>query len=434
MLPPLAKTLASRPVVLVGLFGFLLAAYTWNDAPMVGNDTVPARLVAVNLIKRGDLTLDHFEARIRAGLNFLPYYALPTKNGHIVSRFGVGAPIAASPFFAWALWRHQGKISDGHGRSVAKFAAATYVAGAAVGIAAIALQSGATLSASLLAALIYGLATVAFSISSQALWQHGPGNFFLAAAIASLMLSTRTGALLSGLSTAAMVACRPPTILLGLCLLAYLMFYERRLLLWWLLGALPITLLQSLYNALYFGAPWRFSQTLHSVSPDANYPPSYWQNPPLQGILGMLFSPARGLFIYSPIFLWLFWHPLRLWRQSSRHQRFLMVGTLATLLLLSRYWGWHGGWCFGYRMLADVTPVLTLALLPTLGLLEKNRSLQVLFALSLIVSIFIHALGAYSYEPFGWDAHPDVNYHRERLWDFEDTPIGYTLKHLHWRA
>ena len=80
------------------------------------------------------------------------------------------------------------------------------------------------------------------------------------------------------------------------------------------------------------------------------------------GLPGILFSPGRGLFFYSPILLLAipgvyFW-----FRQSSSVSRIVyLIAALfaaAHILLYSQWPMWWGGHCFGPRLLTDITPCL----------------------------------------------------------------------------
>jgi hypothetical protein len=72
----------------------------------------------------------------------------------------------------------------------------------------------------------------------------------------------------------------------------YVMLYHRPQMGKFLLVALLPGLFQLWYNSAYLGDP--FFQP---------YGISFWSTPCLEGLGGILFSPGRGLFVYSPILL-----------------------------------------------------------------------------------------------------------------------------------
>lgn len=94
---------------------------------------------------------------------------------------------------------------------------------------------------------------------------------------------------------------------------------------------------------------------------------SRWTTPALEGLLGLLASPGRGLFLYCPLTL----AAVLSWRRfSPTHSRewWLGIGALATLLaVFCRWFMWEGGWCWGPRYLV---PVIPLVCLPVAALLD----------------------------------------------------------------
>lgn len=224
-----------------------------------------------------------------------------------------------------------------------------------------------------------------------------------------------------------MALCRPPDgpLIMALAVAVFWKYRRfRRELTAFAFGALPFAAGQLIYNWYYFGEPWIFGQFL-LPGQDALPPTNYWENSIFSGLAGQLVSPSRGLFVYSPVFLWLLWKPKRWWAEWSMPVRAGVIGSFLMLLFLSRYYAWYGGWCFGYRMLADTAPILALALLPVI-LALKRRS-QVLFGATVIASVIIHAAGAYNYSPLGWYMHPDVDYNRSRLWSVSDSQLVYVF-------
>ena len=74
-------------------------------------------------------------------------------------------------------------------------------------------------------ALTYGLATSTWSVSSQGLWQHGPAQLFMAAALYCVIRGERQGWFYawSGLALGFMVASRQTTAVVAAALLLYVL-------------------------------------------------------------------------------------------------------------------------------------------------------------------------------------------------------------------
>ena len=89
---------------------------------------------------------------------------------------------------------------------------------------------------------------------------------------------------------------------------------------------------------------------------------NYQPGPALQRIYGLLLSPGKGLFLYSPVLLA---SVIGFWR--FRHKRpaeaFIAGGSLLALLgLYSSLLDWYGGVAWGPRFLVPVIPLLALPL------------------------------------------------------------------------
>lgn len=412
------------------LFVALVVVYNVNGTVLLGNDATANYFASVSLLKRGDVNLDEFTI-LRNADGRVPYYLTETR-GHVISRLGPGAPIAVAPAFAVALAAGGGKVNERVALYVAKAASSLYVAGAAVLLFLISLRLGASRRDAVVLTLLYGLGTVAFSVVSQSLWQHGPSTFFGMLGWWLLERGDRRALIAAGLALAAMVACRPPDAVFALAGAAYVAHRHRRELPWFIAAALPIAIALAAYNTYYLGAPWRSAQMVHVTGEGPRG--SYWSTNPLVGLAGLLFSPSRGLFVYSPFLLFLLWRPRTWWRETPLVLRYALAGVLVLILVLSRYYGWYGGWNFGYRMLADAAPLLVLALLPILRWLPQHRIAGALFLATALVALLIHAAGAYCYSPPDWDGAPDVDIHRDRLWSVRDSQLVYWLTHLQLRA
>src|SRR5262249_35019252 len=146
-------------------------------------------------------------------------------------------------------------------------------------------------------AAVYGLGTSSLSVSSQALWQHGPSQLALAATLYCLVRGRTEPrwVAVAGFPLSFAVLARPPDIVLAVPLLVYIAKYHRAQVWRFALAGLPSGLFHIWYNTVYFGRP------LHTQLP--LFEPSLWQTPLWEGLTGVLLSPGRGLLVYSPIFL-----------------------------------------------------------------------------------------------------------------------------------
>ncbi len=86
----------------------------------------------------------------------------------------------------------------------------------------------------------------------------------------------------------------------------------------------------------------------------------FWRENPLAGLWGLLLSPGKSLFLFSPpLIVALF--GLRRFLARRRDVGWAMALTVGPILLIySRYLFWSGDWCWGPRYLAFALPVLLL--------------------------------------------------------------------------
>jgi 4-amino-4-deoxy-L-arabinose transferase-like glycosyltransferase len=90
----------------------------------------------------------------------------------------------------------------------------------------------------------------------------------------------------------------------------------------------------------------------------------------LVNIYGLLFSPGKGLFWYSPPVLLSVFAYILFWKQHRWLCLFCLVIIILHFLIYSSWVAWEGGWCWGPRNLVPIIPIL---ILPIGYLLQKYR-------------------------------------------------------------
>jgi hypothetical protein len=98
------------------------------------------------------------------------------------------------------------------------------------------------------------------------------------------------------------------------------------------------------------------------------------------------------------------------------------VGAVLVILLYSRWAKWWGGWTYGPRLLADLSPVLALGLVPLGERLGRRGGWRFAFVMLALWSIGAHAMGAYV-DDLSWNGRVDVEHHPERLWRWTDNQL-----------
>lgn len=339
------------------------------------------------------------------------YVVAPTADpDRFVNTFGVGAAVAALPVLA-PVTLATGRLADHPDVLLwsSKLAAATLVAASAT-LVFLAVGLYASPRRAVLVALAYGLGTGVWSTSSQALWQHGPNDFFLALAawqLARLDLAPGAGRAAGvAVAVAAATFCRPTSAMVAIVFGLYLAARHRRQLHVYCLAGAPLAALLLAYNQYFFGHPLLFGQTrITNLALQKTGTAAIWQSGLLEGAAGLLVSPSRGLLIYSPFLLFGIWGAARAWRNREfLLGRALGPAALAIGTVECFHFDWWGGWSYGYRHIVDTAVYLSLLLVPVLPRLARSKVLGTLFALSLGWSILVQFLGAVAVDLEGWNA------------------------------
>lgn len=132
--------------------------------------------------------------------------------------------------------------------------------------------------------------------------------------------------------------------------------------------------------------------------------------------MGLWFSPARGLFVFTPLLLLLPFAAL--WRDVRKNRLFIIAAAwfLLHTLLLMRNANWWGGWSFGPRLYTDVLPafiiLFALAWSPVVALVRTRLRVVLagMAALAAFAGVYIHAVqGLMNPATFAWNMGPEID-------------------------
>jgi hypothetical protein len=138
--------------------------------------------------------------------------------------------------------------------------------------------------------------------------------------------------------------------------------------------------------------------------------------------------------VYSPVFVLSLIGIARAWRPGGDPLvRTLSVGSVLTVLLYGKWTKWWGGDTYGPRLLADLSPVLVLGMLPIADRLIRRRAWRLAFSLLAAWSIAAHAMGAFVDDHVAWNRRVDVEAHPERLWWWGDNQLVNSVRALRGR-
>jgi len=419
-----------RPYVL--LFLALSLVYHANLRPVDSSDALPASLVPFAILLDHTVTLDRFVPWLRGHVWYTPS-VIHQAHGHFFSSYPIGGPLLVSPLYLPLAFIGLGHWDPGSlvmfARIAGKFAAATIAALSAVLLLAL-LKRITSVSWAWRLTLVYALATETWSISSQALWQHGPGEFAIIGSFYCLERWSQDHARnrwlwLSGSCAAAAFVIRPANIVLLAALAAALLAARTKFTQYIRLLTVPLA-----GAMLLAGYNWH---AFHRLS--GGYGVDVLNGPVIPDLAGLFLSPGRGLLIYTPVVVFALCAFLPgASATRGRHHSLLVAAVVFTVLdaivitpsISSRSVVWWGGYCWGPRLLTELVPPLMV--LMALGVSVMNGAWpRRAFAALAVYSVLIQALGVFFYPNGHWDATPQsVDRAPARLWDWRDNPIART--------
>ncbi len=402
-----------------------LGVYLSNGRAIGAGDTLPARYLPWSVLQSGSFALDAFPVlyddaarRTFPLLDGVPYF-LHLVGGRYVSAYPPGPAVVALPVYAPAILAAAPPSPEWAAR-LEKLAASVITA-LSVAVLFCALDEVVSRRWAVVIAAVYAFGTSSLSVSSQALWQHGPSQLFISLMLLCVVRGLRDERWLAatGFAMAAAVAMRATDALLVLPLAAWIAWSRPALIpRLALLGAPPIAALIA-YN-------WMVLGSLTGEAGKTSVPPLalFSQIPLSEGLAGLLMTPGRGLFVYSPVLLLSIVGGILVWRRGPAAFRALSLGPPLVVLLVGKWFLWWGGHSWGPRLLADTTPVLCFLLYPLVGTPAPRRLAKSALVLLGLVSAGAHALGAFAYDG-RWDGLTDPDGYYARLWSWRQSPLAF---------
>ena len=411
----------------VGLF----AVYLANGREIGSGDTAPAKYLTMALIRGDGVYLDRYrrpllEAWPREGL---PYYVKLVR-GHYVSSYPIGPAILAVPFTlpqVIALDRaHPGweeTAPDWIG-TLAKRSAAAIAALTAVALLAAMRRLGLKPAAAWPAVIAAALGSNLWATASQSPWQHGPAA--LAMTLMVLLLAdeapTRRQHALAGLAAALLAWSRPIDLAFAVTTALWVAGRHPRRLAWFLAPAAAAAVALLAYNRAFLGAFGGYYSAWEAAT---------FATPFLVGLGGTLFSPNRGLFIFSPwTLVAVAYAPFAL---ASLRRAALLPWLIASLavhaVFVSTFTIWWAGHSFGPRFWTEAIPLL--AIIFGMALARARSFGRPAYAACLLlvgISVAVQGLGVAAY-PSSWQVDPtDIDLDQARLWDWRDSELSRCLR------
>ncbi|MGH9195987.1 MAG: hypothetical protein ACRD1T_09635, partial [Acidimicrobiia bacterium] len=413
-----AKPRTLRTALVLSAAAFI--AYNVNLRYMVGGDEWPHRLLPLAILLDGTLSLHEvirfYSVELALTHPSLPYWAVSVlgNTGHetlevgqrILSAYPPATAILAIPFYLPVLFM---------GSQIplllfAKLAASSMVAASAAFLYAALMRLGTKKGWAITISLGYALATPVFAGASQNLSQHSSGVLAVALFVycaVRVYKGEARWALGAALAGALVFAVRPLLVFLvaPLALLVFLRAGRYRFL---TVGIAIVGVgAQLLFNLAAYGRIFGGYSIAVERFAELGLPTPAFGNP-LEGILGLLISPGRGLFVFAPITLVAIPGAIRAVRERGWFLIACAAGALAHLVFFSSYKVWWGGYAYGPRYLIEAMPMVALLAQP-LAVSVSGLDLRpgrILVRLALLVSLGVQLLGAFNY-PCSWDSLPE---------------------------
>jgi hypothetical protein len=416
-----------RKSLLIGLV--CLVVYNINGRGITAGDTYPARYLPFAIVKYHTIFLNPVAKVAAQGRGDGAFWMLPRPDGRIISLYPVVVPVLVAPLYVPAAAYLQLRGWTGgnldHLARIMEKLSASLVASLSVSLLYLLLRRRARASIALLLTVAYAFGTTTWAISSQALWQHGMATLLVIGALLLLTgVSTAPRAIAAGLLCGLIAANRPPDAILAAALGLYALFRTsgRQRLLFVAASALPVAAVL-LYNLAVAGNVLGGYGLIGKAA--------FFSHDLLPGVAGLLFSPARGLLVFSPFLLFLVLLGRHMPR--GREERVLtvaMIVAIALQIMLYAKADWRGGLSWGPRYMTDVLPFLIWMLVPVACALRGVARIG--FHVAVGVAILIEAIGAFCYSPpfdlpiFAADR-PGA-YDTRGVWQWRNAPFVTSLR------
>lgn len=391
--------------------------------------------VALSLIQEGDLDLDEYSPQLETERSYLIQHV----GGHIYTYHPMGTALLATPFVFMierALILAQPVLRPiasqvrspmvravlsadlVNGYPIVEVLISSFFTALTAAVMYLIARRFIPRTRALLLTLIFAFGTLSWSTVSRGLWAHSPSQFLLAVALLLLLLGDRYVPA-AGLPLAVAYVVRPTNVIPAVLLSLFIAVYHRSQLRLFILWCLPVLIAFAALN-------WEIYRTIlppyfsGEQSPLRNFG---FHSRLMEALAGQLISPARGLFVYSPVFLLSIYGMLLPLKEAQprRLRPFLCVIVLLHYGMISLYPDWKGGHSIGSRYFSDLTPLFVYFLIPVF--LRSGPSLAALALLS-VPAILINGRCGTGFACHQWNIMPnDINHNESRLWDWHDPPF-----------
>lgn len=261
--------------------------------------------------------------------------------------------------------------------------------------------------------VVMGLCTPLFTSGSRALWQH-PGSVLLLSIslflLVSLMKRNVRAVPLLGITLALSYVVRPTNAIPFLLISLFVVYYFQEQKWKYIAYSVATLILYAIVNYFNFG----------------DFLPPYYRSSRLTfdwdvfkiAFLGNMFSPNRGLFVWSPVLL-----VFILSIFVAKKERPIILLSLLIIIFhfiaISLFPHWWGGHSVGPRFTTDIIPFFGLVLCLVWKHFQSNRVFFVSFLMLVVISFAVQISAVISKKTQLWNIRgSDINEKPERVWDW----------------
>lgn len=412
---------------------FLAIAVFLGPVRYTKGDSYYSLLASESLVQHGTLALDAYCPIIQ---DCDRNYRIMKVNGHYYDYLPAGSSVLSAPFVG---------VANIFGISMVKYEdymqrVLVYCSLLAIAFLLyfIAVRFLSTRS-SVFISLTFLFGTSIISTLGAALWSHNIAMMCsLSAILFSLKLcidSNKKHVLTVALFLFLAYFCRPTLSLLAPFILLFIFSYDKK-------SAVKCVL----YLSLFLGAFFLSNQYIYSTLSTPYYlhmlegtEKSTWV---LDALYGTLFSPSRGLFVFSPFLLILFLFGFGYKKMATYKKSWLWIAIawpIVHWISISQFSDWWAGYAFGPRYMVDCLPgifMLSIAAWP----MRSRIYLNLFLVASIGLSIFINTVqGRFNIDAaINWNKdfptdnkiwYPD--HLRKSLFDWSKSQAFYPKRHKH---
>ena len=387
-----------------------------NDYYGVWGDTSWVVPTALSILGEGNTDLNEYPATVAKARGI---FSLVEQDGRFYDYFPIGQALISLP----PIWFFN--IVSGNAWWKTEFDTSGFLYAALNSMFFLfAFSVSNSVKKSYLLTLILAMATTNLTLITHVLSSHGGVELMCVVAMLSIYAGTRRQnpflLVVSAIPLALAYITRPTASVIVVVWSAYMFFHQRK---WF--GA--FALVGALVAAIFM---------LYSFRIYGDFLPPYFRATRLSfdtffvALLGQSFSPNRGLFVFTPIYIFSMLGICRILRtREDPFMLFVAITPLPYFFTLAMFWRWWGGNCYGPRLFSDVAPFFVLSLLPCVNRLDfrRRKAYSCLFVTALALSMVVQLRGATSYAAWSWNStqgsQDDVDCHPERVWDWKDMQI-----------